>query len=249
MAEVGRMNRRVGDRAHRLDDSIRERSERERRSDLCSQRRHDRSKRRVDRAELCRDILRLPLREVEVAREDLGLVLGRDDPGELDDARETELPFAQRAEDLGVALDELRRSLPVVRRALRESQLVNEEIEERAVAEIHPAPLAIELREGDEKICERPTLVTEEVGEARGLFACGRHGPRISRCVQASWNDRIRLLARDLEAPSRTPPTPSRRSQARPRCARSTLHARCTERERDPARSTSTSQLGAGDLS
>ncbi len=105
----------------------------------------------------------------------------------------------------GVLLDQLRRSLPVLRRAGREPELPPEEREEAGVPELHPPPLAVEDREGDEELRERVVLAAEEVGEAGGLFAGGRHARRVACVLEASWNARIPVLARDPERPSRTP--------------------------------------------
>ncbi|HEX9243801.1 MAG TPA: hypothetical protein VF875_15260 [Anaeromyxobacter sp.] len=71
--------------------------------------------------------------------------------------------------------------------------------------ELRPPPLAIELREGDEELRERVVLAAEEVGEAGGLFAGRRHAGSIARDFEASWNARIRVLARDPERPLAAP--------------------------------------------
>ena len=179
MDEVGRMNRNA--RTRGLDRRNERRGERERRAVLSRKGRHDRTERRSgDGKDLGGDLLRLTLRQVEVPRKDLGPVLGRDDLGELDDAGQTELSLAQGLENLGVALDKLRCRLPVVGRALREAQLAREEVEERAVPELDPSALLVEGREGEEKHGERVMLAAEQIGEAAGLFAGGRHAPRVS---------------------------------------------------------------------
>jgi hypothetical protein len=65
-------------------------------------------------------------------------------------------------------------------------ELAPEKREEGAVPERHPPALAVEGREGDEKLGERAVLATEEVGEVGGLFTGGRHEPRVARVLEAS---------------------------------------------------------------
>jgi hypothetical protein len=46
--------------------------------------------------------------------------------------------------------------------------------------------------------------VTKKLGEDDGLLACGGHERILARDSGPSWNARIRALARDRDAPSRT---------------------------------------------
>ncbi len=129
-----------------------------------------------------------------------------------------EATVPEQLDDLGVALDELGRGLPVVGGPLGKAQLPVQEVEQRAVPQLEPSPLAVEDREGDEELGERVVLAAEEVGEAGGLFAGGRHSRRVACVLEASWNARIPVLARDPERPSRTPhATPRRPRRARGR--------------------------------
>jgi hypothetical protein len=73
------------------------------------------------------------------------------------------------------------------------------------VPELRPPPLPVEGGERHEKIGERVVLAAEEVGEAGGVFACGRHDRMVARVSETSWDARIPVLARDLDEPSRTP--------------------------------------------
>ena len=95
-------------------------------------------RRRLLRPDLGRDLLRVLLREVEEPREDVGAILRRDDPRQLDDARQAQAPVAKGLDDSGEPLDELRRRLAVVRRALRQSELAVQEVEERGVPQRSP---------------------------------------------------------------------------------------------------------------
>ena len=56
---------------------------------------------------------------------------------------------------------------------------------------------SVEVCERDEKVREGVVLPAEEIGEAGGVFARGRHARMVARVSTASWNARIRVLARD----------------------------------------------------
>ncbi len=172
--------------------------------------RHDGSLRRsFRRQERGRDLPRLALRRVEEPRDDVASVLRRDDLRELDEARQVEATVAEQVDDLGVALDELGRGLPVVGGPLGKAQLPVQEVEQRAVPQLEPPALPIEDRESYEELPERVVLAAEEVGEAGGLFAGGRHTRRVACVLECSWNARIPVLARIPSAP-RAPLAPSR---------------------------------------
>jgi hypothetical protein len=165
------------------------------------------------------------------------------------DAREVEAPVAERLDEVRESLDEGRGGHPVVGGSLRPPELAREEIEERAITEIDPPPVSIEGGEGNQELRERAVLAAEEVGEAEGLFAGGGHERRVSRPSEASWDARIRVLARDLGAPSRTPPGVPRRSRRACRRLLGGLGARPTPWKRDSTLNASTAPLGCGILS
>jgi hypothetical protein len=71
------------------------------------------------------DLLRLLLRAVEEPGEDLGTVLGGDDPRQLDDAAHAEVALPEGVEDLRIALDEVGGGLPVVRCPAREAEVAD----------------------------------------------------------------------------------------------------------------------------
>jgi hypothetical protein len=125
-------------------------------------------------------------RETEEPGQDLARVLAREHLRELDDGGEAKVPGPERRLDLRVLQDELGSGLPVLGGSCRQAQLPPEELEQAPVPERLPPAPAIEVREGDEEIGHRPVLAAEEAGEAGGLFACGRHAARVSRCVEAS---------------------------------------------------------------
>jgi len=93
---------------------------------------------------------------------------------------------SERLDDLGEALDQLRRRLAVVGRPRREPKLPVEESEEAGVAELQPEAAAIEVREGDEEVGHRALLAAEEIQEAGGGLACGRHALRVARDFEPS---------------------------------------------------------------
>src|SRR6266542_4077385 len=152
--------------------------------------RDDRAVRRgLGRPERGGDRLRAGLGEVEEPRQDLVTVLGRQDLRELDDARHAKPTVAQWVDDLRESLDELRGSLPVERRPAREPELSLQEIEERGVPQLEPAPISVEL------------------GEAGGEIACGGHDASIACDFWSSPDARIRVRKRERvrvrEMPSR----------------------------------------------
>jgi hypothetical protein len=179
------------------------------------QRSNDRAERRSGvRLQLRRDLLRLRPGEMEVAREDLADVLGREDVRELGDAGETQAPIPERRDDLRKLLHELRGPVPVEGGALRQTELADEEIEQRVVAELTPPALAIKSREGDQEVSERVMLAPKEVGEADGLFAGGRHDLTIARNFQRSGDASGSPLAQERAHPSRTPQADREHAQA-----------------------------------
>jgi hypothetical protein len=200
--------------------------------------------RRFDRQERRRDLLRLALRRVEEPRQHVGPILGSDDLRELDDAREVEPAVSERLDDLRVPLDELRRGLPVEGRSLRKTELAMEKIEERGVPDRRPHLPAVEVREGNEKHPERVVLATEKVGEAGGLFTGSWHARMVARISEASWNARIRILARDPEHPSRTLHATPRSPRRCRGGVESALPERLSARHRPCSRNRSSSRLG-----
>jgi hypothetical protein len=164
---------------------------------------HDRTSRRRARIELRRDVLRLALREVEEARQDLLLVRAGEDLRQLVHGREAKAPVAERLDDRRVRLHEAGCGLSVEGCAVRESEPVVEVVEQRAVPEVGPPALGVEVREGDEEVGERVALVLQELGESVGEFARSVHERIVSLNFEASPDARIRLLPRDLDASSR----------------------------------------------
>jgi hypothetical protein len=149
----------------------------------------------------------------EEAREDVGRVLGRDDPRDLDDRGQAQVTAPERALDLRVLADELGRRLPVLGRACGEAKLPREEREQGRVPQLHPPALGVKGREGDEELGERVLLAAEQVSEAGRLFAGGRHERSIARDPEVSWNARIRAQARLPGTTSRTPRASLERAQ------------------------------------
>src|SRR6266568_6158385 len=147
---------------------------------------------------------RLPLGAVEEPRQDLVPVLPREHLREGDDAGDAEPAVAEGLDHLGEALHQLGGHLAVVGGALREAELAVEEIEERRVPELEPAPLAVEGGEGEEEVGESALLLAEEPGEAGGLFQGTVHGESVSPEFRASPDARGWLLARDSEWGYRT---------------------------------------------
>jgi hypothetical protein len=131
----------------------------------------------LGRADLDRDGLRLLLRPVEELRDDLGAVLGSDHPGQFHHAGDAEPSVPQGPDHLGEPL-----------------------------AELHPEPLPVELRQRHQKIGHGTVLAAEEIGEATGRFACVVNARIFSRVFTTAPNARDRFLARFRARPSRTPP-------------------------------------------
>ncbi len=208
-------------------------------------RRHDRAERRRRGGDELRDDLpRLALRQVEEPGRHLGAVLRGDDPRELGDAREVEPAVAQGVNELGVLADEPGGGHPVVGGALGQAELAVEEVEQRAVPQLDPAPRLVEGREGDEEVGHGEVFTLQELCEAGGLFTRGGHARIVSRSFETSGNARIRVLARPRAKPARTPPAASRRAQEPTRRAPRPRHARCPPRKRRRPRNASTSQMG-----
>jgi len=107
-------------------------------------------------------------RPVEEPGEDLGPVRRGEHLGDRGHGGETQASVAEGLDDLGVALDELGRGLAEERGGLGEPELLVEEGEEAGVAQCDPGALAIELRQGDQKVGHGVLLVLEQVGEAGG---------------------------------------------------------------------------------
>ena len=55
---------------------------------------------------------------------------------------------------------------------ITEPEVTVKEVEEARMAELDPAALAVELREGDEKFGEGVLFAAEQVGESDGSFGC-----------------------------------------------------------------------------
>lgn len=109
--------------------------------------------------------------------------------------------------------------------ALREPQLDVEEGEVAGVPQFHPQPAVVEVREGEQKLGEGAMLVAEELSEAVGERACGRHAPIVSRTFWLSGDAPGCPQRRERE--EGTP----RRSDAAPRArmARAGAHSGHTE--------------------
>ena len=151
--------------------------------------------------ELRRDLLRLAPGQVEEPRQHFAprsrAVI---DLRELDDARQAQAAVAQRLDDLGELLDQLRRGLPVERGALGETELAVEEVEERGVAELEPSPL----------VGRSPRAPRGSRRARRARERGGRRGGRRDR-VRRSW----RAASHAFPAPRRTHAFARRRSNAR----------------------------------
>jgi len=133
---------------------------------------------------------------VEELRDDLGAILRRDDPGQLDHAGDAKLARPERLDHLGEPLDEVGRDLPVVGRPRRKTQVPVQVVEDAGVAELHPEPLPIELGQRHQKVSHRALFTAEEINEASGRFACLVHARMFSCDFAPSPNERGRLLAR-----------------------------------------------------
>jgi len=97
-------------------------------------RRHNVAKRRpIDRANRRHNLGGLAPREVEESRQDVGQVAGLGHLRQLDDGRQAQAPIAEGCHKLRMLPHELRSHLPVVGRALGESELAVQEPEEARV--------------------------------------------------------------------------------------------------------------------
>jgi hypothetical protein len=181
----------------------------------------------LDRPDRNRDVGGLAPREPEEPRQDLGLVLGGEHLRELDDRAEAKLPGAERRLHDGGALDELGRGLPVLRGAGGEAQLAMQERKETPVPQVSPPLLAVELREGDQKIGHRVALAAEQVGEAVREVACGRHAEMFARDFQPSGDAPGAAPSRERTRRLSNPRATARRARAaRLRCGRGVLELR-----------------------
>jgi hypothetical protein len=142
------------------------------------------------------DERRVSRRLAEEPGKDLGCVLRREHLGDLDDRGEAEVPAPERRLDLGVPLDELRGRLLILGRARGEPKLPRQEGEQRRIPQLHPPALAVEGREGDEKLGEGVVLAAEKLGEADRVFACRGHERILARVSERSVNARDAPLAR-----------------------------------------------------
>jgi hypothetical protein len=125
-------------------------------------------------------------------------VLRRDHLGGLDDARQAELSPAERLDDCGDLLDQLRRDLAVLGGALRQVQLAVQEVKERRVAQLGPRAAMVEVRERDEELGERVVLAAEERGEVLGESVSGLHAKSLSCDLRRSRDAPGRALARRM---------------------------------------------------
>jgi hypothetical protein len=87
-------------------------------------------------------------------------------------------------------------------------------------------------------------LATKQLGEAGGLFACGRHGRTIARVFGASVNARGRPLARDLAGASRTGRGKRERSHGECRRIQGGDRAQAAAPQRFPRTTVASAQLG-----
>ena len=90
-----------------------------------------------------------------------------------------------------------------------------QEVEERGVAELEPAPARVEVGQGHQELAERGALAREEVGEPGGEIACGVHFASIARVFEPSPNARIRVRTREREEGRSEPPFAQDAAQAR----------------------------------
>jgi hypothetical protein len=125
--------------------------------------------------DLCGDLLRLGLRELEEPGQHLLPVLEGEDLRELDDGGEAEPPVLERLDDLGERLDELGGGLPVVGSSLRKAELAVQEVEEGGMTEVDPEPPPVKVGQGTQKIGEREALAPEEVLQAKREVVCSVH--------------------------------------------------------------------------
>jgi hypothetical protein len=151
----------------------------------------------LQRADLGRDLLRLLLRGVEEARQDLGPILRRDHLRQLHDAGYAKATVLERLDHLRVALDQLGGHLAKVAGSLGEDELPMQEDEEAGVAEFLPEPLPVKVCEGDEEIGHRRLFPAEEVEEADSGLAGVRHALIVARDFGPSWNARNRRRERN----------------------------------------------------
>ena len=201
--------------------------------------RHD-----LGRLKLRGDGLRLALRDVEEAREDLAPVLRSDVLRQLDDGGEAKPPIPKWLDDLRELLKDLGGGLPVVGRAGGQAEVAGQEGEQRFAVEVDPQALPVEVRECDEKLGQRGALVAEEIGETGGQLVCAGHERIVACSFGPSGGARIRALARDLEGGSPPPPAVLHRPRRASRRAGTSVPQRPRTRERRRTRNASTSHLG-----
>ncbi|HET7752600.1 MAG TPA: hypothetical protein VFK85_01715 [Anaeromyxobacteraceae bacterium] len=143
---------------------------------LGSNRRDEVALRRVrDRQDLGCDRLGVTLRAVEESRQGPEAVLGCDHLREGGERADAEPSVSQGVEHFRIPLQQLRGDLAVIRAAVRQAEVANEELEEVRVPELEPTAPSVELGERDHEIRERAALPTEQLCEAYGEVACGGH--------------------------------------------------------------------------
>jgi hypothetical protein len=150
----------------------------------------------------------------------------------------------ERLDDLRILPDEPRGRHPVVGGPLGQVELAGEEVEERAVPELHPPALAIEGRERDEEVGHGVVLGAEQIGKPDGVFTSGRHERTIARLLAPSVNAPGARLGRERDPPSRTPRADPERAQRRRRRAVSGLGAQSASLKRDASGTASTTLMG-----
>jgi hypothetical protein len=141
---------------------------------------HHRTSRRRARIQLRRHLLRLALRQAEEARQDRILVRGGEYLRQLVHGREAKATVAEWLDDGRVFAHQPGGGHAIEGRALREPEPGVEVVEQRAVPEVGPPALGVEVREGDEEVCRRVMLAAEEVSESIGEFACVVHARIVS---------------------------------------------------------------------
>jgi hypothetical protein len=159
----------------------------------------------LDRAERDRELLRLAARKVKEAGQQLILVLGSEHFRDLVHRREAEVAGPHRGLDLGNSVDELGRDDAVVGGALGELELPTEVGEGGAVAELAPAPLRVELGEGEKEVGKAAPLALEHGSHLVRLFTGSGHTRSVARDFRASPNAPGSLLTRKSDGGVATP--------------------------------------------
>jgi hypothetical protein len=179
----------------------------------------------LDRAERDRELLRLAARTVKEAGQQLVLVLGSEHFRDLVYRREAEVAGPDRGLDLGNSVDELGRDDAVVGGALRELELSTEVGEGGAIAELAPAPLRVELGEGEKEVGKAAALALEHGSHRVRLFTCSGHARTVACDFRPSPNAPGSLLTRKSDRGVATPPAPRADSHAGRRAAPAPAHS------------------------